>query len=243
LSWQLLYARQSFRISTLRLILAILLAWLCNAQARAEVAKCKGPAELEQKIASHPTAAAYDELGAYFGQGDQYACAMGAFRASLRLNPKSWQTRSYLGLALLANGDPRHAVAELRNSLQLNPDQPSTHMTLGATFSQLNQLDEAIDEFNAVLKTDPKSITALDWLSKALISQKRYAAAIAVLRKGPTDEVLQMNLVIAYSKSGDNAEALRILSQMVKDRPSSAVPHAGRATIYIQQNRLEEAVV
>jgi tetratricopeptide (TPR) repeat protein len=30
---------------------------------------------------------------------------------------------------------------------------------------------------------------------------------------------------------------------MIKDRPTSAVPHAGLATIYIQQNRLEEAVV
>src|SRR5258708_31075031 len=107
----------------------------------------------------------------------------------------------------------------------MNTDQPSTHMTLGATLSQLNQLDAAIEEFNAVLKADPKSVTALDWLSKALISQERYDAAIALLKKSPPDEVLQMNLVIAYSKSGRNDEAIGILSQMIKDRPSSAVAH------------------
>ena len=212
------------------------------AQAESEASKCRAPAELQRTIASHPSASAYDELGAYFGQGDHYSCAIFAFRASLRLNPRSWQTRSYLGLALLAKGRPEDAARELRRSLRLHPDQPNTHMTLGATLSQLNQMDAAIEEFNAVLRADPKSITALDWLSKALISQQRYGSAIAILKKGPPDEVLQMNLVIAHSKRGDNDEAIRILSQMIKDRPSSAVPHAGLATMYIQQNRLEEAV-
>jgi predicted Zn-dependent protease len=198
-----------------------------RAQTKSE--QCKGPTDLERRIASHPSASAYDELGAYFGQGDHYSCAVSAFRASLRLDPKSWQTRSYLGLALLANGKPDDAARELRSSLRLNPDQPNTHMTLGATLVQLNQLDAAIEEFNAVLKADPKSVTALDWLSKALISQERYSAAIAVLKKGPPDEVLQMNLVISYSKSDENNEAIRILSQMKKDRPLSAGPHAGLA--------------
>ena len=156
---------------------------------------CKGPADLERRVATHPSASAYDELGAYFGQADRYSCAISAFRSSLRLDPKSWQTRSYLGLALLASGKPEEAACEFRSSLRLNPEQPGTHMTLGATLSQLNQLDAAIAEFNAVLKADPKSVTALDWLSKALISQQRYSAAISVLKNGPQDEVLQMNLV------------------------------------------------
>ena len=180
---------------------------------------CQAPAELEKQIASHPTAAAYDELGAYFGQGDHYACAIPAFRASLRLNPKSWQTRSYLALALLANGDPEHAVSELRISLRQHPDQPRAHLTMGAALSQLNQADAAIEEFRAAVKADPKSVTALDWLTKALISQGRYPAAIALLKNGPSDEVLQMNLVIAYSKTGRNDEAIQLLLQMIKDRP------------------------
>jgi Flp pilus assembly protein TadD len=199
----------------------LLLAFSNLLQAQTEGKKCQGPADLERRVALHPSASAYDELGAYFGQEDHYPCAITAFRASLRLDPKSWQTRSYLGLALLADGKPEDAARELRGSLRLNPDQPGTHMTLGATLSQLNQMDAAIEEFNAVLKADPKSVTALDWLSKALISQARYGTAIALLKQGPADEVLRMNLVIAYSKSGDNDEAIRILSQMIKDRPAS----------------------
>src|SRR5258708_18235154 len=98
----------------------------------------------------------------------------------------------------------------------MNTDQPSTHMTLGATLSQLNQLDAAIEEFNAVLKADPKSGTALDWLGNALISQKRYSAAIAVLKKGARHERLQVNLVIACSRNGGHDDAIPILTQLHK---------------------------
>jgi tetratricopeptide (TPR) repeat protein len=231
------------RTSGLAVGLLPLLGCCPNSMAQARTERCKVPPELQRKIASHPSANAYDALGSYFGQEDRYSCAVSAFRSSLRLDPKSWQTHSYLGLALLASGKPDKAVDELRASLKLNPDQPNTHMTLGAALSQLNQLDAAIEEFNIVRKADPKSVTALDWLSKAFISEGRYSAAIALLKNRDDDEVLQMNLVIAYSKNEDNDEAIRLLSQMVKDRPTSAVPHAGLATIYTQQNRLEDAVV
>jgi hypothetical protein len=46
-----------------------------------DVAICKGPAELEQTIKAHPSAAAYDALGAYFGQRQKISCAIFAFES------------------------------------------------------------------------------------------------------------------------------------------------------------------
>src|SRR4051812_31756319 len=94
--------------------------------------KCKAPPELERKVAIHPTAVAYEELGAYFGQLNDFSCAIPAFRSSIRLAPNSASTRYYLALALLASGDPQHAAQEARTTLKLNPKQPQAHMTLGA---------------------------------------------------------------------------------------------------------------
>lgn len=219
----------------------ILLLGSSTAPAQHNVAKCKGPVDLEKAIAAKPTAALYDALGAYFGQGDNYACAISSFRKSLRLKPDSWQTRYYFALALLASGDPRSAVHELGNVLSSKPDLTKARMTLGVGLSQTGQTDAAIEEFTAVFRSDPQSVTALDWLAKLLISQSRYAAAIAVLKNGPVDDVLQMDMAIAYSKSGDDARAIQILSQMIKDRPTSAAAHSALATIYTQQRRNQEA--
>src|SRR5258708_28818374 len=222
---------------------SLLGAVLCSTTlfAPAATRKCVAPPNVEHALASNPSASAYVALGGYLGQNNDYACAIPAFRHALRLDPKSWQTRSYLGLALLASGENENAARELQTSLRQNPSQEEARMALGAALAQSNQLDAAISEFKVVLKSSPKSVTARDWLAKALISQENYAAAIATLKQAPPDEVLQMDLVIAHSKNKNNDEAIRLLTQMIHDRPASAVPHAGLATIYTQMNRWEEA--
>jgi lipoprotein NlpI len=51
---------------------------------------CKGPPELEKAISIRPSASAYDALGAYFGQRNQFTCALSAFESAVRLEPTSW---------------------------------------------------------------------------------------------------------------------------------------------------------
>jgi len=224
--------------------LPVFLIFFCasaSAPAQQENKKCEAPPALKQQLISHPSASAYDALGAYFGQQNDFSCAIPAFQSSLKIDPNSWKTRYYLGLALLTAGDAEHAAGELRISLRLNPDQPEARLTLGAALSQLNQTDAAIEQFKEVLKAEPESVTALDWLSKALLSQKRYAVAIALLESAPTDEVLRMELVIAYSESGNSGRALELLAQMGRDYPSSPTVHSARGMAYTRLHRYEDA--
>ncbi len=192
-------------------------------------------------LASHPVAADYDALGTYFTDGKEFSCAVAAFRSSLRLAPRSAATHYSLALALLGEGDAQHAALELRRSLQLKPHEPKVHLTLGAALGQLKQTDAAIQEFKEVLAADPKSITAIDWLSKAYIAEKRYSVAIALLKDAPADEGLETDLVMAYSDSGDNERAGLLLAHMARDWPTSSIPHSGMATLYARQRRYEDA--
>jgi anaphase-promoting complex subunit 3 len=145
---------------------------------------------LERAIAAHPSAAAYDALGAYFGQQRQLLCAISAFRSALHLAPGSWEAHYDLAIALLGHGDTGQAVRELRAASRLKPGTAQIQLALGVALSQSNQTEAAINEFKAVLKTDPKSIPALDGLTKALIAEKRYSAAIAYLKDAPPDDRL-----------------------------------------------------
>lgn len=202
---------------------------------------CQPPPDLEQELVARPSAAAYGALGAYFGDQKNFACAIPAFRASLQLEPNSWKAHYYLALVLLASGDPQQAANELRVSLQLNHQQSQAHLALGTALAQLQQTDQAIEQFQLALQEDPTSVTALDLLAKALISQQRYPAAIFLLQSAPADEVLQMDLVLAYSQSGNTTHALQILSQMAREHPSSPLPHSGLGMAYTQLHRYEEA--
>src|SRR5581483_8552285 len=107
--------------------------------------------------------------------------------------------------------------------------------------SKTGKQDEAIEDFRAILRQDPRSVRALDGLTKALIDEKRYTAAIAALKDAPEDEVLRLNLAIAYSKNGSLDEAVNVLSAIAKDRPDYGQAHLNLGIIYTQQNRFNEA--
>ena len=202
---------------------------------------CQGPAELEKTIADHPSAAAYDALGAHFASQSRFSCAISAFKSALRLEPDSWQGHYNLGIALLTSGDIQQAADELKTALRLSPGSDQILLPLGVALSKLDRQDEAIDAFRAVLQKDPHSVRALDGLTKALIEQKRYTAAIAALKDSPDDEVLRLNLAIAYSRNGNLDDAIRILSAMAKDHPDYAQGRFNLGIVFTQQNRFNEA--
>jgi tetratricopeptide (TPR) repeat protein len=202
---------------------------------------CKGPTDLEQASTTHPSAGVYDALGAYFASHGQLSCAISTFESAVHLAPDSWESHYDLGIALLTDHNPKRAAHELQIASTLKPDSTKILLPLGVSLSQLNQQSAAMDAFRAVLKQDPQSVQALDGLTKALIAEKRYTAAIAELKNAPPDEVLQLNLAIAYSKNGNTDESLQILSTIVKEHPEYAQAHNNLGIVYTQQKRFSEA--
>jgi len=203
---------------------------------------CTGPKELERVIATHPTAAAFDALGAYFGQRHQLPCALSAFHSAVRLEPRSWEAHYNLALALMQNNQAATALRELRTTSALNAESSQVKLALGVALNQAGHPEEAEAAFRQVLKAQSDSIPALAGLSEALLAEKRYAAVIEALSVAPQDEVLRLNLAIAYSKNDELERAMKILSDMVKEHPDYAQAHLNLGILYTQQSRYREAV-
>src|ERR1700757_82038 len=222
-----------------------LCSWLLavfNTFAFAQVpSDCKGPVELERVLATRPSAGAYDALGAYFGHRQQLACAIAAFEAAVHQDPNSWEARFDLSLALLQKHEPTKAVRELRVAVRLKPENASAHIALGEALGELEQNEAAVEEFKLALNADPKSVTALDGLAKALIAQERYSAAIAYLKDAAADPMLQDDLAVAYSGSGDISEAVKLLDALVRQDPTSADRHTRLGIAYTQQSQFRQA--
>ena len=100
---------------------------------------CQGPAALETTIAEHPSAAAYDALGAHFASQSRFSCAISAFKSAIRLEPDSWQGHYNLGIALLTSGDTKQAADELKTAAKLNPGSEQILLPLGVALSKLNR--------------------------------------------------------------------------------------------------------
>lgn len=202
---------------------------------------CNGPSKLAEMIATHPSAGAYDALGSWFASQQRFACAIPSFEAAIRLEPKSWESHYDLGIALLTSQNPQRAAHELQTASTLKPRSEQILLPLGAALESSDHQDEAIAVYRTILKSNPQSVRALDGLTKGLIAQKHYSAAIAELKDAPPDEVLQLNLAVAYSKSDNLAEAVMILALIIKNHPDYAQGHFNLGTVYVQQNRYGEA--
>jgi tetratricopeptide (TPR) repeat protein len=205
-------------------------------------AECAGPQALEAKIRTRPDAETYVQLGTWFGDQKQYACAVDAYRAALKLEPGSARLSYLLGLGLYYAGKPEEAVTALQQSIQLMPEVLKPHLILAGALGQLHRADEAKSEWEAALKIDPRSAIALDGLSKSLLAEGNYRAVIGLLQTAPLSEQdLTLDLARAYDMAGMLDEAAKRLDLAVRAHPSSLPLSEALVMILARQAHFEDA--
>src|ERR1700680_1308 len=102
-----------------RIVLAIA---VCLGAPLCPGAACAGPPALQAKVRAQPDTESFVQLGTWFGDRPQYACAVDAYRAALQLEPGSARLSYLLGLGLFYAGNPEEAVTALQKSIQLMPE-------------------------------------------------------------------------------------------------------------------------
>jgi tetratricopeptide (TPR) repeat protein len=205
-------------------------------------AVCAAPPILGAKLHTHADAATYTELGNWFGDHNQYDCAVDAFRSALQFEPGSAELYYLVGLSLYSSGNAQDAVTALEKSVFLLPEVLKPRLILASAFEQLQRRDEAMIEWQAALRIDHRSKEAIDGMSKALMATGDYPSAIGLLRSAPHDESLTLDLAEAYGRSGDLADAEKTLTQALRLNPSSLRLTNALTIIMVNQTRFEDAL-
>ena len=204
--------------------------------------ECAGPQSLAAEIQSHPSAALYGELGNWFVDHNQSACAIETFHVGLQLVPDSPELLYLLGLALDASGNPKDAIAPLQKAARIEPDAVEFHLLLGTVFNEAQQKKQATRSFEKALAIDPHSTVALDALGKLLMEQGRYEDAIKLLHSGRRDGTLTLDLAQAYHQAEMYPQAMEVLLPAVRENPTLVPLSAELVTVYLDQKRYPEAV-
>jgi tetratricopeptide (TPR) repeat protein len=92
--------------------------------------------ELLRTIAAQPSTGAYNALGAAFGKGREFDCAVAAFRAALAIDPTSWEAHNNLALAYVEQGRLEKAEDEFRSVIRDKPMPTKPTMVLGWFLSE-----------------------------------------------------------------------------------------------------------
>ncbi len=210
---------------------------------RADV--CRAPESMKARLQGNPTAEAFTDLGIWFGEHKQYACAADAFGSSLSLQPNSANVTFMFGVSLFLSGNAQEAIAPLQVSEKLDPRNPKLHPVLASAYDELHQTRKAETEWQAALEFDPESSPALDALSRDLILDHDYAGTIALLENpivsGQRTALQSLNLGLAYAGNAKLEEASRVLRDGLNTTPDSLALANQLASVLEQLGRPEEA--
>lgn len=201
---------------------------------------CHGPQTLETRLKTHPDVSGWIDLGNYYGEHQQYACAAAAFRSALHLNPRSAQLNYLFGLALYENKQCDRAIPPFRISAQADPSQLHTRLLLGTCLAGMNQLPEAEEQWRAALRIDPTSDMARHGLSHALIGQRKYGDEIDYLHDAQLDDSLAVDLAIALGYTGRVNDAIAVITKAMQTS-DNVLLSSSLVTLYVKANRNDEA--
>jgi tetratricopeptide (TPR) repeat protein len=182
---------------------------------------CVRSAAIETKLHAHPSATVYAESGAWFKAGNKFECAARDYREAAKLDPRSAAFLLGLGESLASANDLPGAETALRQAVKREPENIQGHESLALVLEQAGKKDDAKGEWAAALKLNPNSVSALDGMSKHLMLEGNYPAAIELLRSAPDNEALTINLAHAYAQGGSLQDAETLLRKAVTENPGS----------------------
>lgn len=209
--------------------------------------KCTGPTTLETAVHAHPGAPAYVQLGRWFGQRHQNACAAEAFQAAIKFEPHSAEISYLLGTSLYFSGRLQEAIDSLEQSVQIEPNVLEPHLLLASALDKAGRGAAAQVQWKAALQLQPGSAVALDGLSKSLVTAREYDEAVRLLQPQVTaaahtrDEALTIDLAYAYEMAGRMEDADAVLEPALRANPSSLPLTDALVTLRIHEVRFDEA--
>lgn len=222
--------------------------------------ECRPPEDLQARLRTAPTAAVFNELGNWFGQHEDFACAADAFGSSLQADPKQRGLAGVIflfGSALYFSGDAKEAIPALRQAEQLGYNDDRIHLILGAALDARPDARrdtgpdaavsraEADAEWRQALAFDPESTAALDALSSDLLADRDVKGVVEALEQprllGQRSTQQALNLARAYEGNGKPGEALRVVQDAFNTYPDSAEIAHELADLLRASGRAEQA--
>jgi tetratricopeptide (TPR) repeat protein len=223
------------------LLVAFLAAAIDQGLCAPASAPCTKPPSIAARLQSHPDVQAWIDLGNWFGEHSQIACAQQAFRSGLRLAPDSAQLNYLLGFSLYESHDFEPAIPPLRRSIKADPSVLKPRLLLASVYARLQRSADAEGQWQAALQIDPSSNMALHGLSQALLAREDYADEVALLQDVKRDEDLTIDLALAYARSGQLEQAVDTVSQAVDATPDSVKLVNALVTLYLKVSRTFDA--
>src|SRR5688572_8568447 len=173
-----------------------------------------------------------------------YDRAIAAFQEALQIDPAVRLARINLAIAQFYAGRTQEAAASAREAQQDYPDAPEPSYLLGLIARADNQPDEAVRQFERVLRVDPDDPGARINLAMVLLDERRYKEAATLAESAlaiePYNATAAYTAALAITRSGDANAGARALERFEQLRTAGYAVTYSQS--YLEQGRYAEAV-
>lgn len=156
-------------------------------------------------------------LGELYVDREEDDKALAEYQAVAAARPDLPDVHFWLGHLYWKHGDADHALAELTRQLQLDPGHPEANGELGAVLVAEDRPKEAIPHLELAIQRKPDLWPAYTQLGRAYASEKQYARAEDVLRRGlahDPDGLTHYQLGLVLRAEGKTAEARQAFAEL-----------------------------
>ena len=181
----------------------------------------------------------YEEMAATTGRGEDAARAIAEYKSAIAADPGSSYLASALADIYARAGQIRDAVLTATDIISRDPDNLEARRLLGRIYlrsigdqqgsskESSNILHLAIEQFEAIVRLDPKSMEDHLLLGRLYRLNNETAKAEVEIRVAvklqPASEEAVTTLAILYNEEGDTARAADILTSVPEDQRSPRV--------------------
>jgi tetratricopeptide (TPR) repeat protein len=172
--------------------------------------------------------------------------ARAAALEALRLDPGSSPAHTWLGVVhILFDWDWAAAEAELRQALQLQPENVYAELWLAVLLAQLHRHGESLRRIHRAEALDPLSPVVRLSVGRCYHWARRHAAAAACFREmwraEPGNRLVAMWLARALVSTGRHDEALEVLGKITASGHQRSTLGGFRALLLAGAGRRDEA--
>ena len=161
---------------------------------------------------------------------------------ALQLDPNSAPVHFFLALLPLFRGELKEGLGLVLEAEKLDPLSPIISYVATAAYLADKRIDEAIIAGQRTQRLDPHYFYLDSNLAAAYREKGNFAEAIALYTKAQEEQRFPSSgLAITYARMGQQAEAKKILDQLLQERQTRYVSAQTIAAVYVAFGEKEEA--
>ena len=176
---------------------------------------------------------------------EDWPAARDAYQRALGQSPDNPELLAGLGFVLARQGELQKAIAALRKSSSLDPDNASVRFLLGRVQFEAQQFDAAVSNFEQAMLREPGNESFYLEYAQILSRGQAYSGAEKILKYGlqqlPRSAAIRFELGVCFQKQLKSRLAQQEFRRVIRQDAAFPGVYAALAGSLLESGQLEEA--